>query len=231
MKKLLYFIVVISAISCTQSNEDKIKTAFLEYAQKSLDDPSQFEEIVSVDSLDTISTIEYKKIQQRIFDIYKEYTYISDSLYNISQKYIDDKQCSSRFIYITGLKETWGDIIRLLGYDMELSDNNISFDVAEKDLQELMQMKDTIFYSSRLTYRIRTNEGLKLRTCYVYYDSLQNNIQFREKRIGAYEFSDVPKEIDEFNERYHDLFEVTKLRAESEKKMLFLLRKEFDNLY
>lgn len=231
MKKLLYLIVVISAISCTQTNEDKIKTAFQEYAQKNFDDPSQLEEIVSIDSLDTISTVEYKKTQKEIVDMVIQFSIIGDSLRDIRTKYFDDEKCRSRFSYIDGFKALLYDYAGIQGYYVDLLDKNISIDEAEKDMQKLMLMKDTIFYSSRLTYRIKTNEGMKLKTCYVYYDTLQNNIQFRNKRIGAYEFSDIPKEIDDFNERYYDLFKVIRLKAESENKLLLLLRREFDDLY
>lgn len=48
-------ILAITLASCTKTSEDKLKDAFKEYANKNLDDPSSLE-ILSIDSVDTIST-------------------------------------------------------------------------------------------------------------------------------------------------------------------------------
>ena len=231
MRKIFYLFVVLCVISCTQSNEDKIKVAFKEYAISNFDDPSQLEEIVSIDSLDTISTIEVKKQFSELMEIRKRTKKLTDSIRAINNKFFNDKSLVPRIVSNYNFKDLLSKSIEWSEYEIYLLDHNISMEAAEKDWKDILSHKDTVFYQNRLKYRIKNNGELKLKTYYVYSDTLYNKINFKETKLKAYEISDIFKEIDDLNDKYHNLFEMNQQRGEIEIKILTLLRREFGNIY
>lgn len=227
MKKLVYLFIALFAIGCSQSNEDKVKTAFKEYVKSNFDDPSTFKEIVSIDSLDTISTIKFKVMERDMFNIRKDLVEYCDSTDSLIMKYFHDKRFQPKLRHINGLKELFKDKLELQEIYIDVLAKNLSFLRAEEDLEEIMSLKDTIFYQQRLTYRVKTTEGLKIKSCYVYTDTLYNDIQFKESKIRAYDVGDVIREIDNFDEKYGPLFRLFELKIENERKILSLLEREF----
>ena len=82
MKKILYIFYALCAISCTQSNEDKITSAFKEYVCNNFDDPSSLDEIVSIEVTDTVS-------KRGLIDIIDEYENLVEISSSVSKSLID----------------------------------------------------------------------------------------------------------------------------------------------
>lgn len=92
MRKFIFGIITLLAItttSCTKTNEEKLKDAFREYAEKNLDDPSSLE-ILSIDSVDTIST------RKCVDELLKD----SAELSSMGKKELDDIQKMTKSIYM-----------------------------------------------------------------------------------------------------------------------------------
>ncbi len=231
MRRLIYVFVILCIVGCVQSNEDKIRTAFSEYVKNNFDDPSQFKEIVSIDSLDTISTIKIKELFNELIITRKRTYEIGDSIEKINFKYINDDKLKSQLGQSSEFMALAQKVIELNEYYIYLSDKNLSMIDAEAEWKEIQSHKDTVFYNQRLTYRVNYNDGLKLKTCFVYFDTLYNNITFRDNRIKAYEASEITKEIDEFDEKYEPLFELNSERVKTAIQMHNVLRRMFGDIY
>ena len=227
MRKIIYLFVALFAIGCSQSKEDKIKLAFKDYVKANFDDPSKFEEVVSIDSLDTISTRKFKDRGNEMFKIRKDFFEFCDSTDSIILMYFHDSRYLPKLRNISGLKDLFKDKIELHELYMDVLKKDLSFPQAEEDLEKILSLKDTIFYQQRLSYRIKTSEGLKLKTCYVYADTLFNNIQFKDSKIKAYDTSDVIKGLMEFDETYGPLFRLFELKLDNNREILSLLEGEF----
>lgn len=225
MKKIIYLLFALFAMGCSQSNEDKIKLAFSDYVRETFDNPSEFEEIVTIDSLDTISTIQIKENQRILFKLRKGFFEYCDTTTDLIFKYCQDERYAPQIRYISELEELLREGLNLAMLEREFMIDGINFRQAEKDLEEIMSLKDTIFYQQRLTYRIKTNEELK--TCYIYSDTLYDNIQFMNSKIKAHDVGDVIKEIDKFEETYGSFFKLFELKAENNRKTLSILEGKF----
>ena len=79
MKKVLFFCLLISIVSCKQTKEEKLWDAFLEYAKNNIDDPTGCE-FVSVDSVEMLSTLDAKRQLTDMYNIYSLMTKKKDSL-------------------------------------------------------------------------------------------------------------------------------------------------------
>jgi len=231
MKHLIYIFFALLIISCSQSNEDKIRAAFKEHVKTSFDDPSKFEEIVSIDSLDTISTIEIKKQYSDIMELRKQNYAMCDSFSTLILKYIKDESIRPQLRKMDGIRSLYYKKIELQNYLVETMYKGLSLPAAEEDWKEILTHKDTVMYNQRITYRIKTNDGLKMNTCYAYSDTLYNKIVFKDTRMKAYDVSDILREIDDLDEKYGILFNIYEKKIEVDSQLLLMLRSNFDNRY
>ena len=180
MKKLFYLINFVCSIlllaSCSQSKEETIIAAFRDYVQKSFDDPSKMKEVVSIDSCDTISTKELKKI---VSDMQK----MSDSLFNAKRDIADkvSKALEQQTKYI----EYANDELFKAAYDqyynsIEEIANTFSADIyatqynvgetIKKKYNRIQEAKDTSLIQYQIKCRIEENAELKLKTYYAISD-------------------------------------------------------------
>lgn len=231
MKKLICLFFALLIISCSQSNEDKIRSAFKEHVKTSFDDPSKFEEIVSIDSLDTISTIEIKKQYSDIMELRKQKYAMCDSFTTLIFKYTKDESIRPQLRKMDEFRALYYKTIELQKYLVETMYKGLSLPAAEEDWKEILAHKDTVMYSQRISYRIKTNDGLKINSCYVYSDTLYNKIVFKDTRMKAYEVSDIFREIDDLDEKYGILFNIYEKIIEVDSQILLMLRSNFDNRY
>ena len=231
MKKLICLFFALLIISCSQSNEDKIRSAFKEHVKTSFDDPSKFEEIVSIDSLDTISTIEIKKQYSDIMELRKQNYAMCDSFTTLIFKYTKDESIRPQLRKMDEFRDLYYNSIELQKYLVETMYKGLSLPAAEEDWKEILTHKDTVMYNQRITYRIKTNDGLKINSCYVYSDTLYNKIVFKDTKMKAYEVSDIFREIDDLDEKYGILFNIYEKIIEVDSQILLMLRSNFDNRY
>ena len=227
MKKLFYLVVLLCAMGCSQSKEDKIETAFKEYANTHFDEPASFKEIVSIDSLDTISTLDLKRTAKDRFLLFQEkYSVYCDSTNKLIGGYLKDKrnwQILKSLFKSNMIKERFKEHVELLELYAEVLDEGLSIPVAEEKLNSIMSLKDTVFFQQKLSYRITTKKGPKLKTCYLCSDTLYNNISFREEKVKTNEI-DIAVQIIKFEETFGPLFKVLELIANNNKELLSFLK-------
>jgi len=234
MKTVFYSIAtllvtcVFTACTQTQTKEDKIKVAFDDYAYQNFDDPSTVEEIVSIDSLDTISTAVLKQLIMDIYAENKELQNLCSTKDSLVQLYISDDRYKY-MVFIKGMRSALYTHIQLLEQDNELIMNGVTFEAAEDDLEEIKNIPDTIFYEQRLSYRIKTKDGLKLERCYVYSDTSYNHIQISSNRIKASDrpIEDLYNKINEFQLKYEPLFSLNLQKVKNATEILSMLRSEY----
>ncbi len=226
MKKLVYLLLAFMAISCSQSNEDRIKAAFMEYAKNNLDDPSQLDEIVSIDSLDTISSFIFKEAIRIKHEVYKMEDSICDSLDSIIHLYFRDEKYKPKLRYIHGLRDAFGESLEIQSYLIDVLDN--LYDHPDSALKKIMAHKDTVIYEQKLTYRLKQKDGLKLHSCYVYSDTLYNNIIFSKTHLRTEDspFVDLIQQAEDYKEQFEPLFMTISMKEKSNRKILGLLERE-----
>ena len=199
MKNLVCLFLTLLIISCSQSNEDKIRAAFKEHVKTSFDDPSNYA--------------------------------MCDSFSTLILKYIKDESIRPQLRKMDKIRSLYYKKIELQNYLVETMYKGLSLPAAEEDWKEILTHKDTVMYNQRITYRIKTNDGLKMNTCYAYSDTLYNKIVFKDTRMKAYDVSDILREIDELDEKYGLLFNIYEKKIEVDSQLLMMLRSNFGNRY
>ncbi len=229
-----YFILIatllIACASCTQTRtkEDKIKEAFDDYVYKNFDDPSAVEGIVSIDSLETISTAVYKQFIIEIYAENKKLQNLCNTKDSLVQLYVEDERYKY-MVFIKGMYSALSSSVQLLEQHSELIKNKVTFEAAENDLEEINNLPDTTFYELLLSYRIKTKDGLKLERCYVYSDTSYNHVQILPSRLKAGDppIDNLYNKINEFQIKYEPLFNLYQERLKIETEMLSMLRSEY----
>ena len=226
MKKLLYILLALCAISCTQSNEDKITSAFKEYVSNNFDDPSSLDEIVSVEVTDTVS----KRGLIDIIDEYKQLSELSDSL----GKCIIDSVVQLSFVNgnlngssTQALKKAMRnkeynaltDKIEVLTISLIDLANNFNPDYY---YEKLCDTKDTMVINYVLKYRTKTNGTKKINSIYVRTDSLLNKIEFykNDSPLGASGIGELSDNAGELLNFYNKYLNIREELLNTERKML-----------
>lgn len=179
MKKWLLFICVVVTVSCgTQSSDDKIKEAFSEYANQNFDDPSKVNEVVSITYGDTLTNKSFA-------DMVSELSVMSDSLESL-YKNLSDKanslanQHGSKVRYNQSFREDWMEYEESLKNSIEkrwvFVSAIMSNDFIPITKDSILNYKDFALLDFTLKYRIKENEGLKLKV-------IQGNIDLKTSNI------------------------------------------------
>lgn len=183
MKNLLLFICVVVIVSCgTNSNDDKIKEAFSEYANHNFDDPSKIKEIVSITYGDTLTNTSFA-------DMVSELSAMSDSLDNLykdlsnkanalATKYGNKVRHNSAFL------EDWHEYEESLNDGLEkrwvFVSTIMSNDFMPITKDSILNYEDFALLDFTIKYRITENDGLKLKDMQGNIDLKSNNIYIDE---------------------------------------------------
>lgn len=181
MKRILLILIIsLSIVSCKQSNEDLIKKEFKTYVKENFNNPKDFKEIVSIELIDSNSTLKtYRGVK---------------TMYDMSQ---DLKK--EEIILQKTFKEAWSiEMMNDLGriatsnqIQSYLKSLTIS-EIYSKSLndEELLYGKSRIkifldnfkytppVYSYKVKYREYDNKQLKIKGIHCSFDSLSHKIVF-----------------------------------------------------
>lgn len=180
MNKFLLFLVFVPFFaSCTKSNEEKIASAFKDYASNNFDDPSTLE-IVSIEIKDTIDL-------KQMLD---EMVLMSDSSSKLMSTKTDEvislcDKYGRRLNNIPGFRERWADYMQILedGQTSRIADvvSILSeLDSKSSSKSDSLSQEDRLIEST-VKYRVRESGDLKLKTLNIYNDLQLNSVLFSEK--------------------------------------------------
>lgn len=179
MKKLLLFIYLVVAISCgTQTNDDKIKEAFSEYVNQNFDDPSKVKEIVSITYGDTLTNKSFA-------DMVSELSVMSDSLESLNKSFVEKansfaNRYGNKVRYNQSFREDWSEYEESLKNGLEkrwvFVAAIMSNDFIPITKDSILKYEDFALMDFTLKYRLKENEGLKLK-------DIQGNIDLKSSSI------------------------------------------------
>lgn len=236
MKKLLFILLCASIclISCGNSNERKIKSAFKDYVSTHFDDPKNLDEIVSVDSCDTISI---KGVQSLL----KELKHTYDSINNIKRKQSNQISKSLDNPKVRGLihrnpflKEAMYKYYDLLNDRMSLNSGDISTflygggKILDSRYDDFMILKSKTFIQYKITARVTEKREKQLKTYYAVSDTLFNNIEIRNEGVQTKEIlsDDNFMEFSDISDEYMARIKNAKELVECQKTILDIIKKE-----
>lgn len=248
MKKVYFFCLLITMVSCKQTNENKnektkenvIWDAFLEYANNNIDDPSSCE-FVSIDSLEMLSTIDTKRELTEIYDIYRSMSNMDDSLSSVLlNNYLNPNSIKLKKLRINKDKEFVG-LFRKYHKKVKesknfseqslyyaLMDDTIHSYCIELEYDGIMQSKDTTFYSQVLSYRTTDNTGKHLNKIYVISDTLYNVSTFsKNKEAYPNEYTELLVNALYFTAKYKTVFDMENEKVETMRAMIYILETRY----
>lgn len=241
MKKVIAFCMALClCMGCQKSNEDKVIEAFKEYASMNFDDPNSLKEIVSVDSVDTFSTI---IIKEYIGEIYHKYDSIGKVRKQKGDDFIafmkDKKKTSQLPRGMANSNQKFKSLIfryfQMLENDVSLA--KLSDDAARKgdfsnvydmegDYNDIMKRKDTVFCAQSISYRIQDKSGLKLHRIHVTCDTLYSSFHFGDEIPD--EYSQLMSDFDYFSEKYKRDFDINIEKINLLDGMFSILKDEYN---
>lgn len=188
MKKFICFsffaFSILMIVSCSQSKDDKIIVAFKDYVQNNFDDPSQFVEVVSIETKDTFSTKQFKKVYRDLCERDDTLNKLSDQL-KIEIDAIKAKYGRTQLLSIPGFYDAFQGMIdaseKYVDYMTPHVTAIMNNDIINAD--DFDKLRDTIFYTSDIKYRVKRSGELKLETIKCYSDTSYNNITFGTQMV------------------------------------------------
>ena len=246
MKKVLFFCLLVSLVSCKQTKEEKIWDAFMVYAKNNIDDPTSCE-FVSVDSVEMLSTHDAKRQLTDMYNIYSLMTKKKDSLSSIllnnylqttdesNPNYIklnkvklnNDKEFVELFRkYEKQIKESVEFLEQSLAYGL-MKDTIHSY-YLEGEYKGIMQSKDTTFYSHVLSYRTKDNIGKHLHKIYVFSDTLYNGFSFsKDKEAVPSDYKQLWLNTLYFTKKYENKFKMENKEFETMSALTYILENRY----
>lgn len=221
-------------ISCGNSNERKIKSAFKDYVSAHFDDPKNLDEIVSIDSCDTISI---KGVQSLL----KELKHAYDSINNIDRKQSNQISKSLDNPKVRGLihrnpflKEAMYKSLDLSNERMSLNSGDISKflygggEILDNRYDKFIRLKSKTFIQYKIIARIIEKGEKQLKTYYAVSDTLFNNIEIRNKGVQTEEVlsDDNFMEFSDISDEYMARIKNAKELVECQKTILDIIKKE-----
>lgn len=205
---ILICTVVLVLFSCGQTNEDKIFTAFKDYAEKNLDNPSAISEIVGIDTVDTFSTIKIKANITKVYQLYDSARIMAENASNAFLEFSKDPNKTSKinkvelnrdpqfksimFNFLSSQEKKW----RFAEESAKSAKRGDSLNVflIKKEFDGIMNKKDTVFCGMKLSYRTKNGDDVKLHKIDVICDTLYSSFHFA---------SGIPKEYNSLVEDFH----------------------------
>lgn len=236
MKKLLFILLCASIclISCGSSNERKIKSAFKDYVSTHFDDPKNLDEIVSIDSCDTISI---KGVQSLL----KELKHTYDSINNINRKQSNQISKSLDNPKVRGLihrnpflKEAMYKYLDLSNDRMSLNSGDISIalygggKILDSRYDKFMMLKSKTFIQYKIIARVTEKGEKQLKTYYAVSDTLFNNIEIRNEGVQIKKIlsDDNFMEFSNISDEYMARIKNAKELVECQKTILDIIKKK-----
>ena len=202
----LFFLLFMNLLSCSKSKEDKINAAFKDYVQNNFDDPSQFVEVVSIETKDTFSTINYKKV-------YRDLCERVDTLNKISNQQkleIDSfmEKYGGRLFSISGFDETFQEMIDANKQYTNYMEQYVLPSIYRGETTDMLvadefdNLRDTIFLISDVKYRVKRSGELMLETIKCFCDTCHNHFFFGNQEISDDDYLKVFYELFSKNSDY-----------------------------
>ena len=231
MKKVLFFCLLISIVSCKQTKEEKLWDAFLEYAKNNIDDPTGCE-FVSVDSVEMLSTLDAKRQLTDMSVLLNNYLQTTDES---NPNYIklekvklnNDKEFTELFRkYKKQIDESIEFLKQSFAYGL-MKDTIHSY-YLEGEYNGIMQSKDTTFYSYVLSYRTKDNIGKHLHRVYVISDTLYNGFSFsKDKEAVPTDYKQLWENTLYFTKKYEKKFYMENEEVETMSAMTYILENRY----
>jgi hypothetical protein len=246
MKKVLFFCLLISIVSCKQTNEDKVWDAFLEYAKNNIDDPTGCE-FVSVDSIEMLSTTDAKRQLTDMYNIYRLMTKKKDSLFSVLfNNYLQtEDENNPNFIKLEKVNlnndkefiELYRKIHQQTNQRIEFIKSTLvyaqkrdsihSYNI-EREYNGIMQSKDTTFYLQVLSYRTQDNIGKHLNKIYVTSDTLFNVSTFSNNKDALpSDYKQLWLNTLYFTKKYEKIFNMDNEEVETMMAMIYILENRY----
>lgn len=200
MKKYFCLVPIIClfVLSCLQSdpNISLVKKEFKTYVQRTFDDPGALKEIVEISPKDTISYNSIKDIIRMTLDtdsLNRELRSIKDSL--IKKRMADATTSIKKKAYRMDFSDAFkgqmivSDALSITNSTIEaLKEKAVLIMDLEEQLDSLVY--HTPLYLYKLSYRVKTPEGLKLNEVFAYVDSLTGVKSIRESQSDREEMEE-----------------------------------------
>lgn len=246
MKKVLFFCLLVSIVSCKQTKEEKLWDAFLEYAKNNIDDPTGCE-FVSIDSVEMLSTLDAKRQLTDMYNIYSLMTKKKDSLSSVLlNNYLQTTDESNpNYIKLEKVKlnndKEFSELFRKyekhIDESLEFSKQSLAYGLMkdtihsyylEGEYKGIMQSKDTTFYSYVLSYRTKDNIGKHLHKIYVISDTLYNGFSFsKDKEAVPSDYKQLWKNTLYFSKKYEKVFNMENKEFEIMSAMTYILENRY----
>lgn len=210
MKKLVYVLLAFILIACSQSNEARIESAFMEYAENNFDDPTSIMKVVSVDIKDTID----------ILNMAKEVKAWDDSLDNVKNSNADSiiqlvnlygKKLSGSMEF----KQLWS---RYLD-ELEKSKDNLLATAyrllainEKKSIDSLLKSEMPKTISFDVKYRMKVNGQPKLNVLSGYSDLSLSNIIFQNSSVKNSTYEVLGELIELYSKKIENTSNLIKLQ-------------------
>lgn len=193
----LFFLLFMNLLSCSKSKEDKINAAFKDYVQNNFDDPSQFVEVVSIETKDTFSTIKFKKIYRELCERDDTLNKLSDQL-KVEIDAIKEKYGRTKLLSIPGFYDAFQGMIDASDKFIDYTTPHLAAIMTKEimNADDFDKQRDTILYISDIKYRVKHSDGLKLETIKCYSDTSYNNITFGTQMVKG----------DDYVKKFYDIF-------------------------
>ena len=206
MKQRIYIlIIIISAmlVGCkTQTNEDRVESAFKEYVSKTFDNPNELKEIVEICIVDTFDTKTYKTIC-------KGYKTMMDSLDLINEQFSKSfperikslpKDKIARLRNSSVFKQVMRSYLEHIDPD-EVLRKQLSGEYTISEIpKSITSFRDTVFYEYKVTYRKKDDNKVNLMSAFALCDTISANVLiFPTQSIDNYS-SEVKEFATAFNE-------------------------------
>ena len=244
MIRLFHFfacLLILSICSCNQSNDDKIITAFKEYAEKNLDNPDAIVEIIGIDSVDTFSTKQIKDDLTKIYNTYLSANQMERKATETFIKFANDPNKTSKLIKVELNRDK---IYKSLmfkyfslsekkvtlaneSYEKSMQGDSLNVYLIDSEYKGILNKKDTIFIGRKLSYRSKENGIVKLCKIDVISDTLNTSFYFNSKAPN--EYAELMSDFHYFTEKYKRDFEID-IEIINTLKSLFNIFKEKYNV-
>lgn len=209
---IIFFGIVICALSCTKDKNDIVKDEFYKYVSKNFDDPNDLKEIVSIKIIDTIS---YESFCNGIKLLYGNSEQIDslESLEKIQRESIINYLRNQKRITDKYKRRILGEWIK---QSLELNNDMINwidiyFDETKSlkiDIDSLLEKsKKLMLYEYEIKARVNEGTDLKLKQYYALEDSVA--IKFYDTKPT---FSDYSEEASKFYEAARKYEEIENIR-------------------
>lgn len=235
MKNIIFILCAsMCLISCVDQNKRKVKAAFKDYVSTHFDGSKNLDEIVSVDSCDTITIKEAQSLLKELKQTY-------DSINKINRKQSDQISKSWENPKLHGLthrnpffKEVMYKSLDLSKEAISLGSDDISAilngfgETLRSRYNKFMTLKGKTFLQYKITARV-TEKGKKhLKTYYAVSDTLFNNIEIRKEGVQTDEILSIDDFINfsEISEEYIARIKNAKKLIECNKTILDIIKKE-----